>query len=59
MERVERLGGCVVLCHCRPRWGLYTVNIDIFKLYIFLRNSRFFLNVRENMYTTKITFIIP
>ena len=34
-----------------------TVNIDIFALYIFLRNSRF-LNIRENMYTSKITFIL-
>ena len=34
-----------------------TVNIDIFALYIFLHNSRF-LNIHENMYTSKITFII-
>ena len=36
---------------------MYTVNVDIFALYIFSRNSRF-LNIRENMYTSKITFII-
>ena len=36
----------------------YTVNVDIFALYIFSRNSRF-LNIRENMYTSKITFMIP
>ena len=34
-----------------------TVNVDIFALYIFSRNSRF-LNVRKNMYTSKITFVI-
>ena len=33
------------------------MNVYIFVLYIFLRNSRF-LNIRENMYTMKITFII-
>ena len=31
----------------------YTVNVDIFTLYIFSRNSRF-LNIRENMYTHRI-----
>ena len=36
---------------------LYTVNVDIFALYIFLRHSRF-LNVHENMYNVKITFIM-
>ena len=35
----------------------YTVNVYIFALYIFSRNSRF-LNLRENIYTSKITFII-
>ena len=34
-----------------------TINVDIFALYIFSRNSRF-LNIRENMYTSKIIFII-
>ena len=33
-----------------------TVNVDIFALFIFLRNLRF-LNIRENMYISKITFI--
>ena len=35
----------------------YTVNEDIFALYIFSHNSRF-LDIRENMYTLKITFVI-
>ena len=35
----------------------YTVNVDIFALYICSRNSRF-LNMCENMYTSKITFVI-
>ena len=34
-----------------------TVNVDIFALYILSRNSGF-LDIRENMYTMKITFII-
>ena len=34
-----------------------TVNVDIFALYIFSRNSRF-LDMRENMYPSKITLII-
>ena len=34
-----------------------TVNVDIFVLYIFLRNLPF-LNICENMLTSKITFII-
>ena len=34
----------------------HTVNVDIFALYIFSLNSRF-LNYRENMYTSKITFV--
>ena len=33
-----------------------TVNVDNFARYIFLRNSRF-LDIRENIYTSKITFI--
>ena len=37
-------------------WG--TVNVEIFTLYIFLRYLRF-LDVRENMYHVKITFIMP
>ena len=36
---------------------IITVNVDIFALYIFSRNSRF-LDMRENMYPSKITFII-
>ena len=36
---------------------LYTVNVDIFVLYIFCHNSRL-LNIREYMYPLKITFII-
>ena len=39
---------------CYPR---NTVNVDIFALYIFSRISRF-LNIRENMYTSEITFVI-
>ena len=35
----------------------YTVNVDIFALYIFSLNSRF-SNIRENIYTMKISFII-
>ena len=35
----------------------YTVNVDIFALYIFSRYSRL-LNVRENIYIVKITFIM-
>ena len=35
----------------------YTVNVDIFALYIFSLNSRF-LNIREIMYTSKTTFIL-
>ena len=34
-----------------------TVNVDIFALYIFSHNSRF-LDMRENMYPSKIMFII-
>ena len=34
-----------------------TVNVDIFALYLFSLNSRF-LNVREKIYTVKITIII-
>ena len=34
-----------------------TMNVDIFALYIFLRNSRF-SKVRENVYSLKITFTI-
>ena len=34
-----------------------TVNVDIFALYIFSLISRF-LNICENMYTSKITFVI-
>ena len=37
--------------------SLVTVNVDIFVLYIFLRNLCF-LNIRENKYTAKTTFII-
>ena len=33
------------------------VNVDIFALYMFSGNSRF-LNICENMYTVKITFMI-
>ena len=33
---------------------LATVNVDNFALYIFSRNSSF-LNIRENMYTLKIS----
>ena len=41
-----------------PAYFMPTVDIDIFALYIFSRCSRF-LNVRENMYNMKITFIVP
>ena len=34
-----------------------TVIVDIFELYIFLRNSHF-LNVPENMHTSKITCLL-
>ena len=34
-----------------------TVNVEILALYIFSLNSRF-LNIRENIYTVKITIII-
>ena len=34
----------------------YTLNVDIFSLYIFMRNSHF-LNICENMCTTKNTFM--
>ena len=34
-----------------------TVNIEMFALYIFSLNSRF-LNMREKLYTVKITIII-
>ena len=34
-----------------------TVNVEIFALYIFSLNSHF-LNIRENIYTVKITIII-
>ena len=34
-----------------------TVNVDIFALYIFSRNSRL-SNIRENMYIVKITCIM-
>ena len=33
------------------------MNVEILALYIFSRNSRF-LDIRENMYTLKITFIV-
>ena len=36
----------------------YTVNVDIFALYIFSRNSHF-LNIRELLYPSKITFMKP
>ena len=36
---------------------IYTVNVDIFAMYMFSLNSRF-LNIRKNMYTVKITFVI-
>ena len=36
---------------------IYTVNVHIFPLYIFLRYSRL-SNVRENIYIVKITFIM-
>ena len=36
---------------------IYTVNVDIFALYIFSRYSRL-SNVRENMYIVKITYIM-
>ena len=35
---------------------LYTVNVEIFGLYLFLRVSRF-LDMRENIYNMKNTFI--
>ena len=37
---------------------VFTVNIEIFALYIFSRNTRL-LKVRENMCDVKITFTIP
>ena len=40
---------------CRPCHT--TVNVEMFALYIFSRNSRF-LNIRENIYAAKNTFII-
>ena len=36
---------------------MHTVNVEIFALYIFPLNSRF-LNIRENIYTVKITIRI-
>ena len=41
----------VLLLYC-----MYTVNLEMFTLYIFPPNSRF-INIRENIYTVKITFI--
>ena len=38
--------------------SLNTLNVDIFALYIFSRYSRF-INIRENIYIVKITFVIP
>ena len=40
------------------RVGPYTVNVDIFALYIFLRYSRF-SNFRENIYNLKTSYIMP
>ena len=36
----------------------YTVNVDIFELYIILHNSHF-LSIRKKMYMGKQTFIMP
>ena len=54
---VRQLKNMFVLVHKRSSVGRFTVKVDIFALYIFSRNSRF-LNIRENMYTSKITFIL-
>ena len=44
-------------CHSYGNLHIYyTVNVDIFALSIFSRNSRF-LGMCENMYPSKITFI--
>ena len=37
---------------------MYTVNVDIFTLYIFSSYSRI-SHIRENIYSVKITFIMP
>ena len=36
---------------------LKTVEVEIFALYVFTRNSRL-LNISENMYTMKITILL-
>ena len=46
----------LTLLFSRIRAGI-TVNVDIFTLYIFSRNSRF-LNILENMYPSKTTLVI-
>ena len=47
----------VLLSAQRPNRKVNTVNVEIFALYIFSLNSRF-LNIREYIYTVKITIII-
>ena len=47
----------VVARESTSRVLLTTLKVDILALYIFLRNSRFLI-VHENMYTSKITFMI-
>ena len=37
---------------------LYTVNVEIFALYIFSRYSRF-SSIRENIYNLKTSYIMP
>ena len=44
-------------CHGYHQSHGLTVNVDIFALYIFSRNSRF-LNIHENMHISKITFML-
>ena len=46
------------ICACSQMFiNKITVNVEIFALYIFLRNSRF-SNIRENICTVKITCMI-
>ena len=52
----SRISICVSVSNIEKHKFQHTVNIDIFALYIFSRNSRI-LDIRENMYTSKITFI--